>query len=109
MRPAHPPATCSRRAVAAYKRADISFSLAFAGHGVGYAIHETPMLAADDDTPLQPGMFFALETRVRWPGQAGYHIEDAVLITEDGPELVTSSWTRPVCWNCEYPCHLSLN
>ena len=90
MRPGALASDVFKTAVAAYKRADISFSLSFAGHGVGYAIHEAPMLAADDDTPLRPGMFFSLETRVRWPGQAGYHIEDAVLITENGPELVTS-------------------
>ena len=90
MRPGALASDVFKAAVAGYKRADISFSLSFAGHGVGYAIHETPMLAADDDTPLQSGMFFSLETRVRWPGQAGYHIEDAVLITESGPELVTS-------------------
>ena len=76
-------------AVEGYKEVEISFSLSFAGHGVGYAIHETPMLAGDDHTPLEPGMFFSVETRVRWPGKAGYHIEDAVLITKSGPELVT--------------------
>ncbi|PZC49338.1 MAG: Xaa-Pro aminopeptidase [Chloroflexi bacterium] len=77
-------------AVEGYKEAEISFSLSFAGHGVGYAIHETPMLAGDDHTSLEPGMFFSVETRVRWPGKAGYHIEDAVLVTESGPELITN-------------------
>jgi Xaa-Pro aminopeptidase len=35
-------------------------------------------------------MVFAVETRVRWPGKEGYHIEDLVVIEEQGPEVVTT-------------------
>ncbi len=48
------------------------------------------MLAKLDDTPLQPNMVFAVETRVRWPGREGYHIEDLVVIRDDGPEVITT-------------------
>ena len=47
------------------------------------------MLAAYDETPLEPNMAFAVETRVRWPGVQGFHIEDLVVIREDGPEIIT--------------------
>ena len=76
--------------VQAYKEVEIPFSLPFAGHGVGLYIHEVPMLAKLDDTPLQANMVFAVETRVRWPGREGYHIEDLVVIREDGPEVITT-------------------
>jgi Xaa-Pro aminopeptidase len=48
------------------------------------------MLAAVDDTPLAPNMVFAVETRVRWPGVHGFHIEDLVVIRNDGPEIITN-------------------
>ena len=72
-----------------YKEADIEFNLPFAGHGLGLYIHEMPMLADYDGTPLAPNMVFAVETRVRWPGVEGFHIEDLVVIREDGPEIIT--------------------
>jgi len=72
-----------------YKEADIEFNLPFAGHGLGLYIHEMPMLADYDGTPLAPNMVFAVETRVRWPGVQGFHIEDLVVIREDGPEIIT--------------------
>ena len=77
-------------AVEAYCRVKIPFALPFAGHGVGLFIHETPMLSADDNTPIQPNMIFSVETRVRWPDREGYHIEDVVVIKEHGPEIVTT-------------------
>jgi Xaa-Pro aminopeptidase len=36
-------------------------------------------------------MVFAVETRVRWPEKEGYHIEDFVVIAEEGPEVVTTA------------------
>ena len=48
------------------------------------------MLAANDHTVLQPNMVFAVETRVRWPGEQGFHIEDLVVINDDGPEIITT-------------------
>ena len=74
-----------------YDRVGIPFEgLAFAGHGVGLYIHEAPMLSGDERTVLRPNMVFSVETRVRWPGREGYHIEDVVVIREDGPEWVTT-------------------
>ena len=57
---------------------------------IGLHVHEKPLLSAHENTPLRPGMVFAVETRVRWPEKEGYHIEDFVVITEEGPELVTN-------------------
>ena len=90
MRPGVPASHVYDVNVQAYKEVDIPFSLPFAGHGLGLYIHETPMLAKFDDTPIQPDMVFAVETRVRWPGREGYHIEDLVVIRDDGPEVITT-------------------
>jgi Xaa-Pro aminopeptidase len=90
MRPGTPASKVYQVAVEGYRQVEIPFGLPFAGHGLGLYIHEMPMLSAGDDTPLQPNMVFAVETRVRWPGQEGYHIEDLVVIREQGPEVVTT-------------------
>ena len=53
-------------------------------HGYGLEIHEPPYLGPDMDKPLEPGMVFAVEIVLVFPGREGYHIEDPILITEDG-------------------------
>ena len=90
MRPGTPASEVYRVAVEGYKQAGIPFGLPFAGHGVGLYIHEIPMLSAGDDTPMEPNMVFSVETRVRWPGKEGYHVEDVVVIRDNGPEVVTT-------------------
>ena len=72
-----------------HARVGLPFPMPHAGHSIGLAVHETPMLRAQDHTELQPNMMLCIETRVRWPGKEGYHIEDLVLVTEDAPKVIT--------------------
>ncbi len=60
------------------------------GHGVGLEIHELPRLAAGADSILQPGMVITIEPGVYLPGKCGVRIEDMLLVTEHGYELLTS-------------------
>jgi Xaa-Pro aminopeptidase len=75
-----------------YKRLMIPFDPPHAGHGIGLAVHEAPMLAANDVTELRSGMMLAIETRVRVPGKHGLHIEDLVEITPDGRIVHTDAY-----------------
>jgi Xaa-Pro aminopeptidase len=59
------------------------------GHGVGIEIHESPRLAAAQKEPLQPGMVVTIEPGVYLPGKWGVRIEDMVLVTEQGCEVLT--------------------
>ncbi len=68
-----------------YAKVDIPFSLPHQGHSVGIGGHEKPILNPFDHTVLQPNMMFYVETRVRWPGKEGYHIEDLIQVTEKDP------------------------
>lgn len=91
MMPGVPASEVFQTAVREYERVNISFPMAFAGHGIGLHVHEKPLLSAHENTPLQPNMVFAVETRVRWPQKEGYHIEDFVVITEKGPQVMTTA------------------
>ena len=78
------------RAKEAYARRNIPFSLPHAGHGMGLEVHEEPLLTVLNTTEFQPGMIICVETRARWVQREGYHIEDLVLITEEGPKVLTT-------------------
>jgi len=65
----------------------IPFPYAHNGHGIGLQIHEHPLISPHEDIPYEPGMMSTVETRVRWVGKTGYHMEDLVEITDGAPTV----------------------
>lgn len=59
------------------------------GHGVGLSIHESPIIDRSVETFLSPGMVTTIEPGIYFPGVGAARIEDMVLITETGHELLT--------------------
>jgi Xaa-Pro aminopeptidase len=60
------------------------------GHGVGLDVHEGPRLSKQGDTALAAGMVVTVEPGVYVPGAVGVRIEDLVIVTDDGAEVVSS-------------------
>lgn len=60
------------------------------GHGVGLAVHELPRIRKRDRTTLEPGMVFTIEPGIYLPGRLGVRMEDMVVVTERGVEVLSS-------------------
>ena len=60
------------------------------GHGVGLQIHEAPRMSSISAETLQPGMVITVEPGVYFAGDFGIRIEDDVLVTENGCEVLST-------------------
>jgi Xaa-Pro aminopeptidase len=61
------------------------------GHGIGLETHEEPYIVDGNATPLEAGMAFSIEPGFYIPGQYGARIEDIVVVTDSGSDVLNQS------------------
>jgi Xaa-Pro dipeptidase len=67
-----------------------SYTRGHLGHAIGVGKHERPpFIAPGDETVMEPNMVFSIETPLYIHGAGGFQIEDSVVITENGYELIS--------------------
>ena len=80
------------RATELHAQHQIPFPYAHNGHGIGLSVHEHPLISPHEEIAYEPGMVSTVETRARWVGEAGYHMEDLYLVTEGAPILLSDTF-----------------
>ncbi|MFA4983929.1 MAG: Xaa-Pro peptidase family protein [Candidatus Omnitrophota bacterium] len=61
------------------------------GHGIGLEIHENPTISPRNNNRLKAGMVFTIEPAIYLPQKFGIRLEDIVLVTEKGAQLLSGA------------------
>ncbi|MBI2371906.1 MAG: aminopeptidase P family protein [Deltaproteobacteria bacterium] len=78
-----------------YDYAEIDFAGGRIGHGMGLMLTEPPHIAPYDQTVLQPGMVVTMEPAIV-TAEGCFHVEENILVTEHGPELLSNASRVPI-------------
>ena len=61
----------------------------FIGHGIGLELNELPFIAQGQTYPVEQGMTFAVEPKIVFPGEGSVGLENTLVVTEKGYEILT--------------------
>jgi Xaa-Pro aminopeptidase len=74
-----------------FEKEDLTFCMPHIGHGMGLEIHEYPMIHPLNNDAIREGMVLNIEPLLIDKENSGYHIEDLVMVTAEGIEVLTGS------------------
>ena len=74
----------------ALEQGGLSITSQSVGHGFGIGMHEFPVLHANENAEIKPGMLLCIEPAVKDSQGFLYHIEDLLVVTEGDPEILTT-------------------
>lgn len=66
------------------------------GHGVGLEVHEEPSISGKNSSKLREGMVFTIEPGIYLPGRFGIRLEDMVLATKKGAEVLSGAINKSI-------------
>lgn len=66
------------------------------GHGVGLEVHEEPSISGKNRGRLREGMVFTIEPGIYIPGEFGIRLEDMVLVTKKGVEILSGAVDKSI-------------
>ncbi|MFH1640403.1 MAG: M24 family metallopeptidase, partial [Candidatus Omnitrophota bacterium] len=64
------------------------------GHGIGLEVHEAPNISGEEKNKLKAGMVFTVEPAIYIPKKFGIRIEDVVLTTKEGVEVLSGNLNK---------------
>lgn len=67
------------------------------GHNIGLDVHEFPDVGEKNEMPTQEGMVFTIEPGIYLPGRCGVRIEDIVVVTATGCEVLNTHPKEMIC------------
>ena len=67
-----------------------NFKRQHVGHGIGIDLYDMPILTPENETPLEEGMVFCVETPSYEVGYAGFQVEDTMVVQENDVELLST-------------------
>lgn len=70
--------------------ADPNFERKHLGHGLGLITEEEPLVSPINNMPLEENMVLSVEVPYYWTGVGGFNVEDVVLVTPDGHEILSA-------------------
>ena len=81
-----------------YEELGLEYKWAILGHGLGLGLHESPQIYPWVDDPIEAGMVMMIETGYNDFPNDSVHVEDLILVTDDGAHYLTDASRHEEIW-----------
>ena len=98
IRPEMPASDIAKLGMQAYKDLGLEFMWSIIGHSIGMGLHESPQIYSWVNEPVLPGMTMMIEIGFNDYPNDSYHVEDLILVTENGADYLTDPNAHRHIW-----------